>query len=336
MGLTPQWRSDWKQGVKCLIDVRGKKGAMYKGYGVHHIAVGVKNLEKMKSFYREVLEFKDVFVDFPEAEYPALHEVVRASHPVYAAILFNQVAGGIIVELVQMTDPVARPIRKESRLGDIGLAKITIAVSDVERLYEELKGAASFCSRPKSAAIPGWGEYRFVYCRDPEGNLVEFISGERIPAQNRFGGVRWIGVSVTELERSSAFYQKYLGFDTIFINPHESFSGLIDEVSGYKPSRIRSCVLGNSKAEGMVELFEVLEPRGRSIPFGVRWGDFGYLQVCLNGKQGGDIFEIAAYFEKEGMEFLSGPQLMHDERQGAFFYMKDPDGIPVEFLVFLK
>jgi catechol 2,3-dioxygenase-like lactoylglutathione lyase family enzyme len=86
----------------------------------------------------------------------------------------------------------------------------------------------------------------------------------------------------------------------------------------------------------MVELFEVLEPRGRSIPFGVRWGDFGYLQVCLNGKQGGDIFEIAAYFEKEGMEFLSGPQLMHDERQGAFFYMKDPDGIPVEFLVFLK
>jgi hypothetical protein len=45
---------------------------------------------------------------------------------------------------------------------------------------------------------------------------------------------------------------------------------------------------------------------------------------------------MAAYFEKEGMEFLSGPQLMHDEREGAFFYMKDPDGIPVEFLVFLK
>jgi hypothetical protein len=94
--------------------------------------------------------------------------------------------------------------------------------------------------------------------------------------------------------------------------------------------------MASSKAEGMVELFEVLEPRGRSIPFGIRWGDFGYLQVCLNGKQGDDIFEIAASFEKEGMEFLSGPQLMHDERQGAFFYMKDPDGIPVEFLVFLK
>jgi catechol 2,3-dioxygenase-like lactoylglutathione lyase family enzyme len=309
---------------------------MYKGYGVHHVAVGVKNLETTRSFYRDVLEFKNVFANFPEAEYPALQEVVRTPHPVYAAILFNQAAGGIIVELVQMVNPVPRPIRNEFRLSDIGVVKITIAVKEVERLYEELKRSVNFCSRPKSAVIPGWGEYDFIYCRDPEGNFIEFVSGAKVPTQNRFGGVRWVGISVTDFDRSLAFFQKYLGFDTLFINPHETFSGLVDEVSGGKHTKIRSCVLACSKAEGMVELFEVLEPRGRSIPFGTRWGDFGYLQVCLNGKQGDDIFEIAAYFEKEGMEFLSGPQLMHDERKGAFFYMKDPDGIPVEFLVFLK
>jgi len=309
---------------------------MYKGYGVHHVAVGVRNLETMKSFYRDVLEFKNVFVDFPEAEYPALQEVVRMPHPVYAAILFNQAAGGIIVELVQMVNPIPRPIRNEFRLSDIGVAKITIAVKEVEMLYEELKGSVNFCSRPKLAAIPGWGECHFVYCRDPEGNFIEFISGAKVPPQNRFGGVCWVGMSVTDLDRSLTFFQKYLGFDTLFINPHETFSGLVDEVSGGKHTKICSCVLASSKAGGMVELFEVLEPRGRSIPFASRWGDFGYLQICLNGKQGDDIFEIAAYFEKEGMEFLSRPQLMHDEREGAFFYMKDPDGIPVEFLVFLK
>src|SRR4030042_204732 len=288
----------------------------------------------MKSFYRDVLEFKNVFVDFPEGEYTALQEVVRTPHPVYAAILFNQTAGGIIVELVQMVNPVPRPMRNQFRLGDIGVVKITIAVKEIERLYEELKDSVNFCSRPKSAAIPGGGECHFVYCRDPEGNFIEFVSGKKVPAQNRFGGVRWVGMSVTDFDRSLAFFQKYLGFDTVFINPHQSFSGLVDEVSGGKDTKIRSCVLASSKAEGMVELFEVLEPRGRSIPFGTRWGDFGYLQVCLNGKQSDDIFEIAAYFEKEGMEFLSGPQLMHDEREGAFFYMKDPAGIPVEFLVF--
>jgi catechol 2,3-dioxygenase-like lactoylglutathione lyase family enzyme len=309
---------------------------MYKGYGIHHVAVGVRNLETMKSFYRDVLEFKNVFVNFPEAEYPALQEVVRTPHPIYSAILFNQAVGGIIVELVRMVNPDPRPIRNEFRLGDIGVAKITIAVKEVEKLYGELKDSINFCSKPKLAKIQGWGECHFVYCRDPEGNFVEFISGAKVPSQNRFGGVCWVGVSVTDLNRSVTFYQKYLGFDTLFINPHESFSGLVDELSGEKNTKIRSCVLASNKTEGMVELFEVLEPRGRSIPFGTRWGDFGNLQVCLNGKQGGDIFEMAAYFEKEGMEFLSGPQLMHDEREGAFFYMKDPDGIPVEFLVFLK
>jgi catechol 2,3-dioxygenase-like lactoylglutathione lyase family enzyme len=138
------------------------------------------------------------------------------------------------------------------------------------------------------------------------------------------------------LDRSVAFYRKYLGFDSLLIDNHDRFSGLIDEISGSAGTQIRSCVLANSKAEGMVELFEVVKPRGRSLPFATRWGDFGYLQVCLNGKQGADILQIASFFEKEGIEFLCGPQLMHDEKEGAFFYMKDPDGIPVEFLVFLK
>jgi hypothetical protein len=86
----------------------------------------------------------------------------------------------------------------------------------------------------------------------------------------------------------------------------------------------------------MVELFEVTHPRGRSTPFATRWGDFGFAQVCLNGKLGVDIFEVGAYFEKEGIEFICPPVLMHDDREGAFFYMKDPDGVPIEFLVFLK
>ena len=309
---------------------------MYTGYGVHHIAIGVKNLGRMKSFYQDVLSFNNLFVDFPEAEYPALHEVVRMPNPQYAAILFSQSAGGIIVELVQMVNPVPRPIRKDFKYGDIGLAKMTIAVSDVEDVFKELKGNIDFCSKPKSTMIQGYGEYQFVYCRDPEGNMIELISGPKITVQDRFGGVLWVGISVTDLKRSLSFYQKAAGFDSVFINSHESFSGLVDDVSGGKNTKVRSCVLKSSKAEGMIELFEVVEPRGRSAPFGTRWGDFGYAQVCLNGKQGDDIFEMASYFEKEGMEFLSGPQLMHDEREGAFFYMKDPDGIPVEFLVFLK
>lgn len=60
---------------------------MYGGYGVHHIALGVKDLKKMKSFYEGLIGFDQVFMEFPKAEYPALQEVVRTPHPIYTAAL---------------------------------------------------------------------------------------------------------------------------------------------------------------------------------------------------------------------------------------------------------
>jgi len=314
-----------------------RSNAVYSGYGVHHVAIGVNDFDRMKTFFTDVLQFTNVFVDFPEAEYPALTEVVRQPNPLYRAILFNHASGGgIITELVRMKRPVPRAMRKDFRYGDVGVAKLTIAVPDVERLYRELSGKVGFYSAPKSADLPGHGEYRFVYCRDPEGNLIEFASGAFMTEERTFGGVRSVGIGVSDLDRSARFYRRYGGFDRTIVDVHDGFSGLVAEVSAGTHTQVRSCLLGNSEAEGLVELFEVSQPRGRSIPFGVAWGDFGYLQVCLNGRQGDDVFRMAACFAEEGMEFISGPQLMGDERQGAFFYGKDPDGIPVEFLVFLK
>jgi catechol 2,3-dioxygenase-like lactoylglutathione lyase family enzyme len=306
---------------------------MYKGSGTHHVAIGVKSLQTMKPFYQDILEFNKIFDEFAETEHEAMHKLFRMPHVVFKGIMFQQETGGIFVELIQMTNPAPRPIRKDFRYGDIGAAKITIAVSDVERLYRELKGRLNFCSKPKLAVIPGWGDYHFIYCKDPEGNIIEFISGANVQVQDRFGGARWIGVSVTDLQRSKSFYQKYLGFDIVVINNHQSFSGLVDEISGSNQTQVRSCLLANSEGGGMLELFEVLTPRGRSIPFATNWGDFGYLQVCLYCD---NIHEMAAYFEKEGIEFLCEIQMIDDgtpENAGMFMYIKDPDGIPVEFMV---
>jgi catechol 2,3-dioxygenase-like lactoylglutathione lyase family enzyme len=134
------------------------------------------------------------------------------------------------------------------------------------------------------------------------------------------------------LERSKAFYRKHLEFDHVVIDDHEAFSGLVDEISGGVGTEVRSCLLKNSDCSGMIELFEVLKPRGRSIPFGVQWGDFGYLQVCFYGD---DINKIKAYYEAEGIDLLTPPQIIDDpEYSGAFMYIRDPDGILVEFVVF--
>jgi catechol 2,3-dioxygenase-like lactoylglutathione lyase family enzyme len=286
----------------------------------------------MKLFYRDTLGFNRIFLEHPESEQKSMRRVLRSPYVVFAATLFNQDAGGIMVELVHLENPVPRPIHQEIMYGDIGVSKITIAVSDVEQIYEQLKGSVHFFSQPKSVIIPAWGEYKFVYCMDPEGNFIEFCSCDNRPVQNTFGGVFSVGISVTDLKRAKSFYQKYLGMNTQLIHEHDAFSGNIDEITGYKNTIVSSCVLANSNGGGMVELFEVKEPRGRSVPFGTNWGDLGYLQVCFYSK---NIDEMSSYYTSEGLELLSEIESMDDgvpEHAASFLYMKDPDGIPVELL----
>lgn len=305
---------------------------MGKTSGVHHVAIGVKNLDTMKSFYREVLGFTEVFAEFDESEQEIMREVTRSSRAVFSGAILLQKAGGILLELIHMSEPVPRPIREDFRYGDIGVAKMTVAASDVRLVYEELKDGVSFCSQPKVTVLPGWGDYPFVHCKDPEGNLVEVVS-TNVAAEGIFGGVRSIGISVTDLERSISFYRNHLGFDVVKMDIHESFSGLVDEVSGATDTRVRSCLLSvNAKWGAMVELFEVLRPRGRSIPFSTHWGDFGYLQVAFSCD---DIHGMASEIEAAGMDLLCSPKVMDGgipDHPGEFVYAREPDGIPVEFL----
>jgi catechol 2,3-dioxygenase-like lactoylglutathione lyase family enzyme len=302
--------------------------------GVDHVGIGVRSMEGMKSFYRNVLGFTHVLGEMPEADHAAMHQLLRSATAVHSAALLGHEAGGISVALFHSTDPVPRPIRKDFRYGDIGVAKITMAVSDLDALYRDLGDRVGFCSTPKTATIPGWGDYRFAYGRDPEGNLIEFFSGPDEHTENGFGGLRSIGIAVTDLERSMTFYQASLGFDIVVVASHTAFSGLVDEVSGCTQTEVRSCVLATGKGRGMLEIFEVLKPRGRSIPFGTRWGDFGYLQACLYRH---DIQEMTTKGEARGIELLAAPQIIDDpEHPGVFMYVRDPDGVPVELVNFRK
>ena len=301
---------------------------MHNIKGVDHVGIGVKDFAGMKAFYRDVLGFTRIFGEMPEEDHLPIQPLIRTSPALHSAIQIQQDAGGLSVALFHAVSPVPRPIRKDFRYGDIGINKTTIAVSSIDDLYRDFKGKIRFCAKPKRVTIPGWGDYYFVYGKDPEGNLIEFVSGSKFETSSRFGGVRWIGIGVTEIERSREFYQRHLGFDRILINTHESFSGAIDEVTGFKTA-VRSCVITNSKGNGTVELIELVKPRGRSIPFGVNWGDWGYLQLCLLGS---NIKDTEDYFTKQDMEFMLKPQAIDDpEHAGlAFLYLRDPDGIPIE------
>ena len=301
--------------------------------GVQHVGIGVRDIEASRAFYRDVLECRIPMADFG-VTHNAMADFFRTSSHVFNGWMYMQERDAVVVECIQRFEPSPRPIHKQVRYGDIGVNKITVEVVDAGKFSEAYKDKIKFVSPPKSADLPGWGDYAFVFGTDPDGNLIEFVSGPKIQVEDTLGRIRSVGVGVTDLERSIEFYRTQVDFDTVVIEPHEAFSGLMGEVSGSKDTQVRSCLLANSNGFHMLELYEVSRPRGRSIPFHVLWGDYGYLESCCICN---DLLGLARYFMNEGLELISSPTGMEVHEEGLqgtawFLYVRDPDGIPVEVL----
>ena len=116
---------------------------MYSGSGVHHIGMGVDDYHTMKSFYRDTLAFSNVWEEFLGVESP-MEDVFRGSSHKFDGIMLGQPAGGIIVELIRMIEPRPRPVRNHSRYGDIGVNKLTVAVSDTELFFRQAAETINF------------------------------------------------------------------------------------------------------------------------------------------------------------------------------------------------
>ena len=307
---------------------------MYKGQGIHHMALGVENQELMMEFYQNLLQCTEMYSDFTANVWLAIPEMFRSNDHAYGGVVMDQKVPGIMVELIWMAVPKPKPIRKGgSFYGDLGIFKTQFVVGDVEKFCREFEGKANIISKPKSADIPGLGDYSFVLAKDPEGNLLEFGSWAGSGVKEGFGGSQWMSISVTDLERSMAWYQKYAGYDTILAEPHELFSGLVDEAAGASGTEVRSVLLANSKGRGKLELVEQTKPRGRSIPFNAYWGDFGYLEICLYYGHN-DLRDLARWYEDDGLDLLQRPISfgVAGDYEIWFMYVRDPDGNPVELM----
>ena len=301
--------------------------------GVQHVGIGVRDIDASRAFYRDVLACRLPMADFG-VTHNAMADFFRASNHVFNGWMYMQEKDAVVIECIQRLTPTPRPIHKQIRYGDIGVNKITVEVPGVDTFVSAYKDKMRFLSPAKTIEIKGWGDYAFVYGSDPDGNLIEFVSSTKIPVEEPVGKIRSVGISVTDLDRSIEFYRKYIDFDTMIIEPHDNFSGHMAEVSGSAHTQVRSCLLANSNGFHMLELYEVSNPRGRSIPFHVLWGDYGYLESCYITM---DVLGLTRFLLQEGLELISHPTSMEVHEEGIsgtawFIYVRDPDGIPVELL----
>lgn len=138
-------------------------------------------------------------------------------------------------------------------------------------------------------------------------------------------GLHHHGFTVSDLDRSVEFYEKAFGAEREWIV----------EFGGERPSEMVNVPGADMRVaslrlpHGWLEIFEFISPDGR--PYDRTAADVGASHLCLEV----DDVEAAYEWMKElGVECRYPPQHVHEgPRAGiSFFYVYDPDGLPVELL----
>jgi MIP family channel proteins len=154
--------------------------------------------------------------------------------------------------------------------------------------------------------------------------------GEALEA--RVVAVGAIGLTVSDMDRSVAFYRDVLDFEKVsdveVSGPaHEQLTGVLG---------LRARVVVMRLGQERIELTEYLAPRGRAAPADSRSNDvwFQHIAIITN-----DVQQAYLWLRRHQVQHVSpGPQRLPDWNPKAggikAFYFRDPDGHPLEILEF--
>lgn len=134
------------------------------------------------------------------------------------------------------------------------------------------------------------------------------------------------GYTVSDLDRSVAFYRDLLGCEVIATQ--EKQGGYLAAIVGYPDAHVRMAHLRLPDGEHVLELFEYLAPAGARADVEPR--NVGASHLCLL------VDDLAAFHERlreQGVDSFVSPPVEVDTgiNTGGFgLYLRDPDGITVE------
>ena len=139
-------------------------------------------------------------------------------------------------------------------------------------------------------------------------------------------GAHHTGYTVSDLDRSVAFYRDVLGFE--LLATQEKAGGYLAAIVGYPDAHVRMAHLRVPGGEHVLELFEYVAPAGGRADVEPR--NVGASHVCLLVD---DLPAVYEWLRERGVDsFVSAPVEVDTgiNRGGFGLYLRDPDGITVE------
>lgn len=138
-------------------------------------------------------------------------------------------------------------------------------------------------------------------------------------------GIHHVGIPVSNLQRSIAFYRDVLGGELVFTA--DAAGPEVATMMDVPEAEVRLAMLRFGTT--MIELLEYTHPRG--TPYDRRNADVGASHAAFAV---GDIAATMRQLEAQGVRFNAAPiSVQQGPMAGyAFVYFADPDGIPLELV----
>jgi len=134
--------------------------------GIHHVAIHVHDLERMRRFYKDAFGFEMVD-EFSWEPLPFMDQILGVPGTAARGCMLR--AGTCHLEMFQFSEPaptVTRPLQP----FDKGYTHFCVDVTDIGQEYTRLKGLGMSFGHPEPLDA---GHVKTIYGRDPEGNIIE-------------------------------------------------------------------------------------------------------------------------------------------------------------------
>ncbi len=158
--------------------------------------IGVSDIEKSKSFYKDILGYDQVVYD-TSASFGDLADIPGGKNTYRRVLLkhsksregaFSRVLGDSQIELLQVTDREAHNIFHDRLWGDLGFIHLCFDINGMAQLREKCKSLGyPFTVDSSNSFDMGEAAGHFSYIEDPDGSLIEFVETHKVPILKKLG-----------------------------------------------------------------------------------------------------------------------------------------------------
>jgi catechol 2,3-dioxygenase-like lactoylglutathione lyase family enzyme len=318
--------------------------------GMQHIGIGVQNREESYKFYNNALLFS-VPMSKHEGYCSGVVPIIEHDETRNVIISMNPY-GGAAVEVFQYTSKTPVPVPAQVDFLYNGYLFYGVPVKNIEKAVGKVLKNKGRIITDSTVFTPmkdkGWKTAVFTDPFGVTGIMVEYPEsfvgyGE---GTTKIGGVDYIAIGVSDIERSVDFYKNMLDYDVKVYSSKQNSKGIFEgecpEWDGLfgKGRKIKRALLVKSEKPqgtfkhflkgGMIELIEAEGNTGKHSYDGRKWGDIGFMELCFDVS---DIQPAIDALVSKGAD-LAVPvytQDMGQKTEASFAYIRDPDGSLIEF-----